>query len=224
MRSTRNARAHSWTRKAVLGASALAFCLPLAACGVPDTSSTAGIETPDPSPSVSADATVPAACSLLSADLIEAATGVVGAKGRLNNDLSSPGTSACDWKGTKADLPSIQVLITALNPEVDATPGPTPTPAPAASPNPSPSASGGAIASQRASVEASLGPATDTIVAGGTDAFVAAGGSVVGMTFETVNARKVKHAYYIQVTYTSGDSSDVTPITRALAALVATSL
>lgn len=221
MRSTRNARARNWTRKALLAASALSLCLPLAACGAPDASTTAG-EGTNPAPTVSADATVPEACTLLSADLIEAATGVVGAKEKLNKDLSTTGTSVCDWKGSNADLPSIEVQITALTAEEGASPGPTPTPA--ASPNPSPSASGGPISAQRASAEAAFGPSTDVVVAGGIDAFVLANGSVVGMTFEKVNAKKVKRSYYVQVTYTTGDSSDVTLITRALAALVATSL
>jgi hypothetical protein len=171
---------------------------------------------------VSADATVPVACSLLGADLIEAATGVTGAKGKLNKDLSIPGTSVCDWKGSQADLPSIEVLITALNTGTDPTPGATPAPAP--SPNPSASGSQGPIAAQRASVEAALGLASDAVVAGGTDAFVVPSGSVVGMLFEKVNANKVKRSYYIQVTYSTGDSSDVTVITKALAALVATSM
>lgn len=222
MRSTRNARARSWTRRAVLAASAVSLCLPLAACGAPGASTTAGIETPEPAPTVSADATVPEACTLLSADLIEAATGVVGAGEKLNKDLSSPGTSVCDWKGSNGDLPSIEVLITALTAEAGPTPGPTPAPAP--SPNPSPSASGGPISAQRASAEAAFGPSTDVVVAGGIDAFALANGSVVGMTFEKVNAKKVKLSYYVQVTYTTGDSSDVTLFTRALAALVATSL
>jgi len=221
MRSTRIARAQFGIRGALLAASALALCLPHAACGGPGASGTAGNDT-GPSPSVSADTTVPVACNLLSPDLIEAASGVTGAKGKLDDKLSVAGTSACSWKGSKADLPTIQVLITALGGDAKTTPGPTP--APAASPSPKPSASGGAIAAQRASVEATAGATTDAVVAGGIDAFIAANGSIVGMNFQKVIAKKVTHSYYVQVTYTTGDSSDVSAITKALAALVATAL
>jgi hypothetical protein len=221
MRSIRIARARNGLRGALLGATALSLCLPLAACSLQGAGATPG-DTLAATPSVSADATVPLACSLLSADLIEASTGVTGAKGKLNKDLSTPGTSVCEWKGEKADLPSIQVLITALGGEPGATPGATPAPAPA--PGPSASASQGPIAAQRASAEATLGVTTDAVVAGGTDAFVVANGSVVGMSFEKVNTNKVKRLYYVQVTYTTGDTSDVTIITKALAALVASSM
>ncbi len=221
MRSIRIARAQDGIRGALLAASALAFCLPLAACGAAGGGATPG-DTPAPTPSVSADPRVPAACSLLSADLIEASTGVTGAKGTLNKDLSIPGTSVCEWKGAKADLPSIQLLITSFDTGTAPTPGATPAPTPA--PNPSPSAENGSVAAQRASVEASLGVASDAVVAGGTEAFVVKNGSVVGMGFEKVNANKIKRSYYIQVTYSTGDSSDVTVITKALAALVASSM
>jgi hypothetical protein len=221
MRSLRAARARIGVRGALTAASVLALCLPLAACGAPSSSPTAG-ETPGPSPTVSADATVPVACSLLTPDLIEAATGVSGAKEKLDKDLSKPGTSVCEWKGSKADLPAIEVLITNL--DTASTGGPGATPSPAAAPSPAPSASGGAIATQRAAIEASVGAATDAVVAGGTDAFVAGNGSVVGMFFQKVSAKKVTHSYYVQVTYTSGDSADSTIITKALAALVATAL
>jgi hypothetical protein len=221
MRFVRIARARNGIRGGLLAASVLALCLPLAACGSPGAGATPG-DTPAPTPSVSADTTVPVACSLLGADLIEAATGVADAKGKPNKDLSIPGTSVCEWKGSKADLPSIQVLVTAWGSEPKATPGATPAPAPA--PSPSASAIQGPIAAQRAAAEASFGVATDAVVAGGTDAFVVANGSVVGMNFEKVNASGVKHSYYVQVTYSTGDTSDVTVITSALAALVVTSM
>jgi hypothetical protein len=221
MHSIRIARARNGIRRALLAASALAFCLPLAACGAPGASATAGVDTPAPTTSASADATIPAACSLLGTDLIEAATGVAGAKGVLDKKLSSAGTSACDWKAANSDLPSVQVLITAAADDVAPTAGPSP--APAALPDPAAPANQGPIAAQRASAEAALGVATDTVVAGGSDAFILANGSVVGMNLVKVNANKVKRSYYIQVTYTTGDTSDVSLITTALAALVATS-
>ncbi len=214
MRSIRTAHVRKGIRGALFAASALALCLPLAACGAAGTGATSG-DTTDPTPTASADATVPEACSLLSPDLIEAATGVAGAKGKLNKDLSIPGTSVCEWKGSKADLPSVQVLITTLAGEPEATPGVTPTPAP--SPDPSASADPNSVAAHRASAEAASGVATDVVVAGGDDAFILGNGSVVGMGIKTL-----KHLYYIQVTYTSGDSTDVSGITKALAALVAT--
>lgn len=220
MRSIRTARARRGIRGALLAATAFSLCLPLAACSLAGTGTTAGV-TPDPTTAASADATIPAACSLLGSDLIEAATGVTGAKGVLNKKLSSPGTSVCDWKGADADLPSVQVLITAA--ADDAPPTASPSPAPAPAPDPGASPSQGPIAAQRASAEAALGVATDTVVAGGSDAFILANGSVVGMNLVKVNANKVKRSYYIQVTYTTGDTSDVSLITTALAALVATS-
>src|SRR5512143_1597534 len=129
MRPLGIARARIGTRGALIVASVAALCLPLAACGAPAGSATGGIETPAPKPSASADASVPVACSLLTPDLIEAATGVAGAREKLNKDLSSPGTSVCEWKGSKADVPTIQVLIANVGSDAGASPGPTPSPA-----------------------------------------------------------------------------------------------
>ena len=71
MRTIRVARARIGIRGVLIAASAVALCLPLAACGGSGSGSTGG-DNPGASPTVSADTTVPVACHLLSADLIAA--------------------------------------------------------------------------------------------------------------------------------------------------------
>jgi hypothetical protein len=201
----------------------VALGLPLAACSSSGGPSASAGLTPAPNPTGSTLATLPSACAILGLDQIEAATGIVAAAGTLNRKLSTAGTSVCDWKPETADSPSIEVLITfATNGAPTVAASPTKAPAPVISPAPGASAEANPIAAQRAAAEATMGAATDIKLAGGTNAFTLNHGSVVGMNL-TITKKAVKTSYYIQVTYTSGDTTDVSATTKALASLVATS-
>lgn len=223
MRSTRTVHTRSIFRASLTAVTLVALGLPLAACSSPGGATASTGLTPAPSSTASAAVTVPNACTILGLDQITASTGIVATAGTLNSKLSTGGTSVCDWKPETADLPTIEVQISfaaGKPPTVSASP--TTSPAPATSPNPTASGASGPIAAQRAAAESAMGAATDVVVAGATDAFTVKNGSVVGMNFQMVK-KAVTYSYYIQVTYTTGDSTDVSLITKALASLVATS-
>jgi hypothetical protein len=67
------------------------------------------------------------------------------------------------------------------------------------------------VATQRASAESAMGTATDVNVIGGENAYTVANGSIIGMGVAD---------YFIQVTYFTGDTTDVSSITQLLAKAV----
>ncbi len=71
------------------------------------------------------------------------------------------------------------------------------------------------VTTQRSSAESSMGAATDVTVTGGDSAYTVANGSILGMAVAD---------YFIQVTYFSGDTADVSSITTSLAKDVAESI
>ncbi|WP_062307742.1 hypothetical protein [Demequina subtropica] len=120
-------------------------------------------------------------CALVDAADLEEITGLTFEEGIFDADLSSDLQYVCNWTHSGDTLAIVQVLVL---------PGV------------------GDMASQRDSAEEWLGETADVEVAGATDAYSVAAGSIIGMRVGDD---------FVQVSFMSADASDVTNTTVEIA-------
>ncbi|WP_062517850.1 hypothetical protein [Demequina gelatinilytica] len=151
---------------------------------------TTGVSTDDPSGEATDAATGGDAevCALVDAADLEEITGLAFDEGIFDAELSSDLQHVCNWTHTGDTLAIVQVLVL---------PGV------------------GDAVSQRDSAEEWLGETADVDVAGATDAYSVAAGSIVGMRVGDD---------FLQVSYMSADPSDVTATTVAIAEVAVANL
>ncbi|SEJ67811.1 hypothetical protein [Demequina mangrovi] len=123
-------------------------------------------------------------CALLGDADLEDVTGLAFDQGVFDTDLSSDLQYVCNWTHSGDTLAIVQVLVL---------PGV------------------GDVVSQRDSAEEWMGATEDVEVAGATDAYSVASGSIIGMRAGDD---------FVQVSYMSADADDVTDMTVELAEIV----
>ncbi len=120
-------------------------------------------------------------CSLLTRSIVGDVTGVTMLRGAHDDVLSTDTHSVCAWRPTGSTYPVVQVFV---------------------------SQGADQVASQRADAESEFGASKDVTIAGATDAYVVAKGSLVGMVIGDE---------FIQVAYIERSGTDVTDYTVKLA-------
>jgi hypothetical protein len=128
---------------------------------------------------------LPDPCTWLTPGDLEAVVGTAFDAGATNTDLSTDFQNICEWSAADGSFLFVQVLVT----------------------------DGGAtVSTQRQTAEEFLGKSSDVSVAGASDAYAVADGSILGMA---VGDR------FVQVSLLSSSLEDVTDRTVALAEIVA---
>ncbi len=128
---------------------------------------------------------LPDPCALLTPDDLESVVGTAFGDGAVNADLSTDFQSICEWSAADESFLFVQVLVTDGS---------------------------ASVATQRQSAQEFLGETSDVSVAGATEAYTVANGSILGMA---VGGR------FVQVSLLSSSIDDLTADTVALAQIVA---
>ncbi len=175
------------THNRLRGVAVLALSLVLVGCSSSSETPT-DTNTPTTTNTPAAAGAIPNPCSLLTVADIDSATGISYQPGVFDDQQSDDSHSICNFQPVDGVLPFVQVLVS---------PGES------------------QIAAQRGTADDFLGGSVDVTVAGATNAYAVAGGSIVGMTV---------NGFFVQVSYMTSDMGEVTATTVTLAEKVASAL